>query len=144
MSLSGRLLPALANDDSHALESTRHDTYEGWTMVRVKERTVAAVLEALRSGCSYGSTGPQIRHIELRSAASTNGDSRTIEATVLCSEARRVTAIHDQFGVEYHEHGETFEEATFTLRTGTKWARFEVMDPDGRKAWSNPFDLSQV
>ncbi|MCE2432646.1 MAG: hypothetical protein J4F29_06935 [Candidatus Latescibacteria bacterium] len=39
MDLSGQLLPALGNDDSHAAESEARDTYQGWTMVRVKERS---------------------------------------------------------------------------------------------------------
>ena len=37
MDLSGQLLPALGNDDSHAADSEERDTYQGWTMVRVKE-----------------------------------------------------------------------------------------------------------
>ena len=145
MSLEDRLYPALSNDDSHADESEGRDTYEGWTMARVKERTAEAVLEALNSGCTYSTTGPEIRDISLRRLPAGDGeDSRKVEATVRCSEAQAVRAVNDAYGTEYRERGSTFEEATFPLRPGSRWVRFEVIGPDGRKAWSNPRDLSEV
>ena len=64
MELEGRIYPALANDDAHALEETRRDTYGGWTWVRVRERTAEAVCAALAEGASYSSTGPLIRDIQ--------------------------------------------------------------------------------
>ena len=64
MDLEDRLYPALANDDSHALEADQRDTYQGWTWVRVKERTADAVVAALVAGASYGSTGPAIHDIQ--------------------------------------------------------------------------------
>lgn len=136
MSLEDRLYPSLANDDAHGAPAERHDTYQSWTMARVRERTVAAVLEALASGASYGSTGPEIRDLRLRR------DGDVFEATVRSSPARRIAAVHDTFGKEYHRHGELFEEAVFTLRKGARWVRFEVIGPDGSKAWSNPYDLT--
>ena len=142
MDLENRLYPALANDDSHALEATRRDTYQGWTWVRVKERTAAAVVEALVQGASYGSTGPEIRDIQIR-RIDKEGDERTqAEATVSCSPAQRIAAVSDSFGVEYHQHGDLFETATFALRPNARWVRFEVIGESGQKAWSNPFDLT--
>ena len=138
MELSGQLLPALANDDAHAAESAKRDTYHGWTMVRVKERTAEAVVEALATGASYGSSGPEICDIKLKRV---DAEKRTVEATVSCSEAQRIFAVCDSYGVEYHEDGELFETATFTLRPGAKYVRFEIVDPIGNKAWSNPYDL---
>ena len=145
MSLEDRLYPALSNDDSHANESEDRDTYEGWTMARVKERSVEAVLAALTSGCSYSTTGPEIRDISLRRVPAGDGEEAgKVEATVRCSEAQAVRAVNDAYGTEYRERGSTFEEATFPLRPGSRWVRFEVIGPDGRKAWSNPRDLSEV
>ena len=139
MAQEERLYPCLGNDDSHQAQEARHDTYLGWTMARVRERTPAAVLQALASGATYASTGPEIHAIELRRVSEDE-----VEARVRCSEARRVTAVHDVVGKEYHEHGETFEEAVWTLRPKARWVRFEVMGPEGEKAWSNPFDLAAV
>ncbi len=137
MEQEDRLYPMLSNDDAHAAAADRHDTYEGWTMARVKERSPEAILAALASGASYGSTGPAIHDIELRR------DGDRAEATVRCSEAIRVFAVCSSHGVEYRSENGTFEEATFRLRKGARWVRFEVVAPDGSKAWSNPFDLRE-
>ena len=142
MEMENRLYPALVNDDSHGYDYEEKDTYQGWTMVRVKERTTEAVCEALRYGVSYGSTGPEIHDIQLRRVDQPGDEKRVVEATVRCSEAQRVAAVHDVVGVEYREPGKTFETAQFPLRPNARWARFEVIGPDGSKAWSNPFDLT--
>jgi len=140
MELEDQLYPMLANDDAHG--SDADDAYQSWTMARVKERTVEAVCEALANGCTYGSTGPQIHDIKLCQVGT--GEQRQVEATVRCSEARRVAAVCDRVGTEYWEGGDTFEECTFAIRANSRWARFEVIGPDGYKAWSNPFDLTAV
>ena len=64
-----RLFPALANDDSHFRDEDRRDTYEAWTMVRARERSAAAIVDALVGGASYATTGPVIHDIQLRRGA---------------------------------------------------------------------------
>lgn len=116
------------------------DTYEAWTMVRTRERSAAAIVDALVSGASYGTTGPVIHDIQLHRERTASG--RRIAATVACSEAKRIDAISDLGGASYREPDATFEQATFPLKIDARWVRFEVIAPDGRKAWSNPFDLT--
>ncbi len=135
MSLEDRVYPCLANDDTHGAPEDSRDTYESWTMARVKERTTEAVLEALATGASYGSTGPEIHSIEV----TRDGDATQMH--VKCSEARRIHAVTDTNGTEYRESGELFTEADFALRKGAKWVRLEISGPQGDKAWSNPVDL---
>ena len=135
-----RIVPAIANDDSHFRDEDRRDTYEAWTMVRARQRSAPAIVDALVSGASYGTTGPVIHDIQLRGERSASG--RRIAATVVCSEAKRIDAISDLGGASYREQDATFEQATFPLKVDARWVRFEVIAPDGSKAWSNPFDLS--
>lgn len=135
MSLEDRVYPCLANDDTHGAPEDNRDTYESWTMARVKERTTEAVLEALATGASYGSTGPEIHSIEV----TRDGDATQVH--VKCSEARRIHAVTDTNGTEYRESGELFTEADFALRKGARWVRLEIIGPQGDKAWSNPVDL---
>ena len=135
-----RLLPALANDDSHFRDEDRRDTFEAWTMVRTRERSATAIVDALASGAGYGTTGPVIHDIQLRPERSASG--RRMAATVTCSEAKRIDAISDLGGASYREPDATFEQATFPLKIDARWVRFEVIAPDGKKAWSNPFDLT--
>lgn len=144
MDLLGRPIPALANDDSHALESQERDTYQGWNMVKVRERSAKAIIDALERGCAYVSTGPEIHDIQLLRVDEPGDGVQIVEATVRCSEARRVHAVCDSTGTEYQEKGGTFEQATFRLRANSRWARFEIIAPDGEKAWSNPLDLADV
>ena len=138
-----QLYPMICNDDLHGDPDHpapgRYDWYQGWTMARVKARTSDAILEALHTGATYGSTGPVIKDISLRKL-----DGDVIEATVKCSEARRIFGVCSTYGAEYQEPGKTFEEATIDLRPGTKLVRFEIIDPEGLKAWSNPFDLTTL
>ncbi len=144
MEQENKLYPALANDDAHAKEEDEHDTYQGWTWVRVKERSAAAITGALVRGASYASTGPEIHDIQLKRVDEEGAEKQQVEATVKCSEARRIVAVANSTGMEYWELGKTFTEATFLLRPNSRWTRFEVVGPDGNKAWSNPFDLTQV
>ena len=144
MDLTDTLLPALANDDAHAKQETNRDTYEGWTMARVKERTTDAVVDALEAGSSYGTTGPEIHDIKLRRVDEASDDRRVVEASIKCSEAQRIYAVCDSFGTEYKSGNGTFDSATFTIRPNARWARFEIIGPDGTKAWSNPFDLTTL
>ena len=144
MEQSGQILPAISNDDAHAAEAEERDTYQGWTMARVKERSAAAIVGALGSGASYSSTGPEIHAIQLRHAQEGDLEKRLVEATVRCSPAQRIAAVFDAKGTEYHEGGNLFETATFDLRPNTKYVRFEIIGPDGNKAWSNPFDLTTI
>ena len=77
----GRSFFALATDDSH---HPGYDSGFAWTWVRAAEKSQAAVLEALRTGSFYGSTGPRIDAVEL-----TDGD-----VTVRCSPAAERDAVH--------------------------------------------------
>lgn len=144
MDLTDTLLPALANDDAHAKQEANRDTYQGWTMARVKERTADAVTDALEAGASYSSTGPEIHDIQLRRVDEPDDDRRVVEATVRCSEAQRISAVCDTYGTEYRTGNGTFDNATFTVRPNARWVRFEIIGWDGSKAWSNPYDLTSL
>ncbi len=144
MMLTHQLYPALATDDAHGRDAENWDTYQGWTMVRVKEPTPQAIVTALEKGTSYASTGPEIYDIQLRRVDDPADERRVVEVKMQTSEAQRILGICDAYGASYQTSGRTFEQATFTLRPDARWVRFEVIAPDGAKAWSNPFDLLQV
>ncbi len=144
MELENRLYPALSNDDAHSYDTEDRDTYQAWSMVRVKERSIEAVCDALEQGAGYSTTGPKIHDIELRRVDKAGDKNQVVEATVSCSEAQRIAAVCNQVGTEYREGGNTFEKAVFGLRPNARWVRFEIVGPNGDKAWSNPFDLTGI
>ena len=116
-------------------------------MVKVRERSAKAIIDALDRGCAYVSSGPEIRDIQLRRVDDGGDGNRVVEASIECSEAQSILAVFDSHGTEYRDrtgNGKTFEQATFTLRPNVRWVRFEIIAPDGTKAWSNPMDLANV
>jgi hypothetical protein len=140
----GRCL-GIATDDSHY---PGQDSRLAWTMVRAPERTRPAVLDALRTGSFYGSTGAEIHAIDV------HDDGRV---DVRCSPARSVTLRSGRWDgcrvnahpLEMHWRGAVSERAVdgsivaarFEPPEFERWGRVEVVGVDGRLAWSNPFPV---
>jgi len=138
----GRLLGGIATDDCHA---PGQDSGFGWTWVRAAERSAPAVLDALRDGRSYGSSGPRLLDVDVDVEG----------AVVRCSAARSVRlrsgpwngcavnadpAACDWRGRPLERDGDRLVTAARLERPELwQWARVEVEDASGRRAWSNPF-----
>ena len=137
---SGRRCFAIATDDSH---HPGFDSDFAWTWVR-SEPTVAGVLDALRTGSFYGSTGPRI------TAVTAGGGSVEVQ----CDPCRSVTVM---FGVSSgaavhagrlgYRHGGEILDATpdgsitaarLDLPETAPYARVEATGASGGKAWTNP------
>jgi hypothetical protein len=137
----GRMFYGLATDDSH---HPGYDSGFAWTWVRAAEKTQPAVLDALRAGSFYGSTGPRIDGVEL-----TDGD-----VTVRCSPAASVTlftgrrrgARVNAGRLGYPCNGEILERDGAGRITAARlerpfrqpYGRVEVAAVDGTRAWTNP------
>ena len=136
----GRICPALVTDDSH---HPGFDSDHAWTWIRA-ERAPESVLDALRTGRFYGSTGPLIHDVEVR-----DGD-----VVVRCSPARSVTLLTGRtsgtavnagrlgyrYGAEIVEvtSEDHIVAARLDLPGNAPFARLEVVDPAGHRAWTNP------
>jgi hypothetical protein len=136
----GRPFFGLATDDSH---HPGYDSGFAWTWVRA-DRTQESILDALRRGWFYGSTGPDIRGVEVSDG----------EVVVRCSPAQSVTLYSGRWRgarvnagrLGYPNHAEIIERNDDGLITAARlrrpydplYGRIEVCDPYGRKAWTNP------
>lgn len=137
----GRTLFALATDDSH---HPGFDSGFAWTMVRAAERSREAVLDALREGAFYASTGPEIRHVEMDDAAVTVRCSPAASVTLVSSRYRGARANAGRLG--YVQDATILERDAAGLITlvrlgiphGTPYGRLEVADAAGNRAWTNP------
>ena len=129
MLCSGIVVPGSACDDAHREE----DAYLGWTMLRLKRLTVKAVMNALRAGAFYASTGPRIDDFRLRRG----------RVTLRCSRASEVRFLgRDYYGaIRRPQRGKTLTTAEADITPAWKYVRAEVVAPDGRVAWSNPIVL---
>jgi hypothetical protein len=137
----GRNLFALATDDSH---NPGYDSGFAWTMVRAAERTQEAVLDALRSGAFYGSTGPELEAVEVTDDAITVRCSPAASVTLFAGRHRGARVNAGRLG--YPHNGQILERDHSGLITACRlerpwdaaYGRIEVADPSGRRAWTNP------
>ena len=131
---------ALATDDSH---HPGYDSGFAWTMVRAADRSQEAVLDALRSGAFYGSTGPDIHNVTWTSAVTVEC-SPAASVTLFSSRMRGARANAGRLG--YPKNSEILDRDANGLITAVRlerpyeapYGRVEVADPAGRKAWTNP------
>jgi hypothetical protein len=125
----GHRYTACATDDAH-FQPARTDALLGWVQVKSLELSPDALLEALKAGDYYSSTGPSIHGIEVHPGE---------KVVVRCSPAERVfvTGIGYQAASVY---GNGITTAEISLEGFVSpYARVTVRDFKGGRAWSNPF-----
>lgn len=127
----GKRWYGVATDDAHRL----HHLCKGWIMVKA-ERSVRAILEALKNGAFYSSCGPEIYDFYVE-----NG-----KAVIKCSAASRIrlhSDMHPTRMIESAEGDLTWAEFEICNRPDGPYdyVRISVVDKDGKKAWTNPIFL---
>ena len=137
---TGRRCFGLVTDDSH---HPGFDSGHGWTWLRAPERSAEAVLAGLAAGSFYGSSGPVLHDVAV--------DGEEVE--VRCSPARSVTLVSGRTEgaavnagrLGYRYAGEVLAEddrgithARLRRPFGARYARIEVTDAKGNRAWTNP------
>jgi hypothetical protein len=138
----GAGLQALATDDSH---HPGYDSGFAWTWVRAPERSREAVLAALRAGDFYGSTGPQIRGVEVSDDEVLVRCSPAASVTLYCGRTRGARANAGRLGypnlsrvLERSDDGAIVAVALQRPWDGGRYGRVEIRAADGTKAWTNP------
>jgi hypothetical protein len=138
---AGAPLYGIATDDSH---HPGFDSSLAWIWARCRERSPEAVVEALRDGGFYSSTGPVVYELSVLEDA----------VEIRCSPARRITLVSDRkrgasvsagrLGycyrgrvLETDDHGDVVA-ARLVRPAFTSYGRLEVRDAVGRVAWTNP------
>ena len=119
----GRRVWGYAHDDSHAASG---DVGLGWNAAYVKDETPAGVVEALRAGRFYASTGVEINAIEVE------GNTIRIET----ENAERIVALRRgavRCGVA---EGREIE---LEMEEGMGYVRFECWGAGEGFAWTQPF-----
>ena len=123
---TGRKIYGVATDDGHQLWHNG----QGYIMVRA-HRNPASVVDALRRGAFYSSCGPVIHDFYLE------GD----KAVILCSPVEIIRFRH--FRVPYiQQKGPGIMGHQTVPVAGTNYIRAEIVDAQGKMAWTNPIFLS--
>lgn len=128
----GFYLPATAADDCHAYSGEQTRSY---MMVNAASLSAADVLAAIRAGNFYASQGPRFESItidggQMRVRCSPVQTAVFYSDTVYCPD--RLTQAAD---------GEFVTEAGYTLKRTDRYVRVELIDAQGRRAWSAPLDV---
>ena len=127
----GTFLNFVASDDSHWYNGEAGRSY---TMVQADELTQESLFEAMDQGRFYCSQGPEIRQITVEDNC----------FTVECSLAERVIFYSNlPWAGNRCVTGPDLTEAVYQAHpeNGETYVRIQVMDQEGRSAWSNPFLL---
>ena len=124
----------IAVDDAHL---HYWDAIGGWIMVKAPELSRSAILEAIRDGAFYASSGPEIKTVAV------TGDTVHVECSPAVSVALVVAGpgrgwTTDRWG--WRRDGKIVTEADLPLDAARGYAfRIEVLDEHGNRAWTNPF-----
>ena len=134
---AGCRLYGVAVDDAHWRTGDR-DAGLGWVWVKAADLSQEGVLDALRQGCFYASSGPQIHDLRF--------DAGRGEITVRCSPARAIDFVG--FGPFSRRilasGGQLLTEASYRVHESQGYVRVACQDAHGRWAWTNPVFLDGV
>jgi hypothetical protein len=120
-----------AVDDTHGIND---DEFGGWVWAKADKLAEKSILEALRAGEFYSSSGPQIHDYRIENGV----------AHLRCSPCKTINFIgHTQWGFQRRAApGGTINEAEFKLSGHERYLRAECSDAEGHRAWTNPFFLA--
>ena len=123
----GKLTWGLAVDDAHCQLS---DVGGGWIVVKAPDLSEPAILGAIRAGHFYSTQGPAIDEWQIDHAS----------VTVRCSPATQIQiqAPNGSGRVVHAPEGETLTEAEVTFTELPRYLRVTCVDPQGKRAWTNP------
>ena len=131
----------IATDDSHHAD---FDSGYAWVWARVPERSQAAVLDALATGSFYSSTGPLVHELRVEDG-SVEVLCSPCQRVTLCTGPRRGSSVSaGRFGYRYageilaEADEEEITHARLERPVGSVYGRLELVDSNGRKAWTNP------
>jgi len=129
---AGRRPLIFAVDDHHGADRPDMpvDACGAWIMVKAPSLEEPDILESIRGGLFYSSTGPEIKGIRV------DGDG---VIHVDCSSARTISFVSTpSLGMKFHARSGPLTSASYPGRPGETYVRVEVTDFEGRTAWSNP------
>ncbi|MEU2854565.1 CehA/McbA family metallohydrolase [Streptomyces syringium] len=126
----GHTLSTYAADDAH-FQPQDPPGCTAWVQVRAESLTPEALLNSLKAGHYYSSTGPELHDIHIADGL----------ITVLCSPVRKVLITGGTPGAQVME-GKALTECSLPIAMFKRgYCRVTVEDEDGGRAWSNPIHL---
>ena len=136
---TGNRLACVAADDNHNCLPEGDplcDSFGGFTMIKAGELTYPAIMDALKKGNFYASTGPEIRELYLE-------DNKIVVKT---SPVRKIY-VKGSGRLCYQKlakDGVFLTEAAFELVRGDRFLRVSIQDEKGRHADSRAYFMDEI
>ena len=124
MANEGIVYPLIATDDAHYYDGS--DETKSYIMVAAEACEPEAILDAVRAGKFYATQGPEL-------TVEKKGDR--IVAT--CSPCSHICFMSNASWAKRMTRGQNLTGAEYEIKEWEKWVRVEVVDEQGRYAWSN-------
>jgi predicted metal-dependent phosphoesterase TrpH len=129
---AGREVYGIAVDDAHHFKTLGPEFSNpgrGWVMVKARELTTRAVLDALERGDFYASTGVELEEVERLDRG----------LRIKIAKPRTVRFTTDFIGADGKLLSRSFDNpAEYQLAAGDRYVRARVTDSNGRQAWVQP------
>ena len=130
MAARGKMLACIAADDAHKYPN---DSLKSYIMVHAKEKSHEAILEAIKNGDFYATQGPSVEVAV---------EGKTVK--VKCSPASYVLFYSNApWNRQRVTSGEGITEAKCELMDHETFVRVEVIDTEGKTAYTSPIKISQ-
>ena len=134
----GKNIWCLANDDNHNKFPVGHpacDSFGGFNMIKARELTYEAVIEALEKGHFYASMGPEIYDMYIEN------NELHVSCSPAVSIAARMVGRAGIRGTAFAPVGETITEGVIPLQKNDTYIRVEITDVHGKKAFTHAYFL---
>lgn len=134
----GKDVFAIMADDDHnkpgwvLLQSNKFDitdtSFGGWIVIKAPSLTYDNIINALKNGDFYASTGPEFYELYI-----TNENKLKVK----CSEVKSITlSTQLRRGLTKFSRAESFTEAEFEIEEGTEFVQIAITDEYGKRAVS--------
>ncbi len=121
----GRRVLASCSDDVHV----RDDLFGGWLMVKAKERSKQAILDAVFEGNYYVSMGPVIEDFGMEDDC----------VYIKCSPCREIHFVtYPPRGHSFFMEEKPLTEGVYRLKGRENYVRAVCVDEEGHSCWTNP------
>ncbi len=122
----GKFVWGYANDDAHWEENFG----VAWNVVQVKELTLDNIIQALKNGNFYASTGVEIQEISVKNSQIHIKTTNAKKIAVVVDYGRRIKEVNDN-------------SLCFEIKDGFPYSyvRFELWGEGESQAWTQPFQI---
>jgi hypothetical protein len=123
-----------ATDDHHGEPEPMKpsDACVAWIMVKARDKKLESIVEGIKKGLFYSSTGPTLKNIEFKSGG----------IHVETSPVRHITFISTpSLGSRFTANDTLMTGYTYPSRRGEAYVRIEAADEEGKIAWTNAMHI---